>query len=94
MRPQLTSVEAVQKYKIALQFDDGTNGTLDLSKLAGKGIFTLWDQDELFYKVHISDTGAIAWNDDLDIDPLNAYLTVKGFTFAEWQESQLIHAAN
>lgn len=94
MRPQLTTVKAVQKYRLAISFDDGTEGLLDLAHLAGKGVFAAWDEGNLFFAAHVSDTGAIAWNEELDLDALNAYLTLRGMTFDEWKEYQLAHATD
>jgi len=94
MRPQLTNIEAIQPYQLRLQFDDGTAGILDVSGLAGRGVFNAWDNDALFFRPYISETGSIAWNDDLDIDPLNAYLTIKGLSFEEWKQTQLVYATN
>ena len=94
MRPQLTSVVALEKYKLQVQFEDGTSGVLDVSRLAGKGVFAAWDTNNLFSQPYISEVGAIAWNDDLDIDSLNAYLTIKELSFEEWKNSQLVYASN
>ncbi|GAB3548075.1 DUF2442 domain-containing protein [Spirosoma fluminis] len=77
MFPRLTHVEAHEKYNLRLRFDDGTQGVIDLSALVGKGVFSAWDDGNLFLCPFISETGAIAWNEWLDIDANNAYLTLK-----------------
>ncbi|GAB3505690.1 hypothetical protein GCM10027341_37710 [Spirosoma knui] len=94
MFPYLTHVEAPEKYKLRLRFDDGTQGVIDLSALAGKGVFSAWDDDNLFLHPFISVTGAIAWNEWLDIDSNNAYLMLKRMTFDEWKQNKLLHASD
>lgn len=94
MRPELISVNVSRKYIIELGFDDGTLGELDVSKLANRGVFKAWDENDLFFQAYISESGAIAWNDELDIDPLNAYLSLKGISFEKWKQNQSLYAAN
>lgn len=87
-------VTALERYKLALEFSDQTSGLLDVSSLAGKGVFSSWDADDLFFRPYVSETGAIAWNDDLDLDPLKAYLTIRGLSFEEWMVNQKNHASD
>jgi hypothetical protein len=79
-------VRALENYSIHVEFSDGLNGVLDLSHLAGKGVFRDWDKDGLFAKVHIGACGAIEWNEDIDICPDNVYLQLRGLTFEQWQQ--------
>jgi hypothetical protein len=37
--PKVISVIALEKYKIRIKFNDDTEGVLDLSDCAGKGVF-------------------------------------------------------
>jgi hypothetical protein len=84
--PKLKSVQSLNKYRIQILFDDGTTGVLDLSDLAGKGAFMLWDEDDNFNKVFINEeSGAITWPGNLDIDTLTAWLQVKGVTYDEYK---------
>ena len=92
--PALVLVEAFPNYQLRLQFDDGTNGVIDLSNLAGKGVFRAWDDNNLFFKPYINDMGAVAWNDVLDIDSLNAYLTLKNNTFDAWKQHASSHVSD
>ncbi len=48
--PSLTSVEALPMYRLRLQFEGDTQGLIDLSNLAGRGVFKAWDEDNLFFK--------------------------------------------
>jgi hypothetical protein len=54
-------------YKLFIKFSDGKEGIVDLSNLVGKGVFSVWNDQELFKQAYIDVTGAIAWNNDLDI---------------------------
>jgi len=94
MIPVLLSVEALAKYQLKLNFTDGTTGILDVSDLVGKGVFKAWDDNNLFFKPYINEMGAIAWNDFVDIDSLNAYLIIKNITFEEWKQHSLSHASD
>jgi len=88
-------VKALNDYTIFVQFSDGVQGAVDLKHLAHKGVFHEWDKNNLFMQVHISDYGAIAWNDNLDICPDNIYLQLKGLTFEQWQQqNQNYYASN
>ncbi|QJD78047.1 DUF2442 domain-containing protein [Spirosoma rhododendri] len=94
MIPQLTSVTATGKYTLNLLFADGLAGTLDLSDLAGKGVFKIWDEDDLFFHPYISETGSISWNEQVDIDATNAYLKIKGISFDDWRHRSLQYATD
>lgn len=84
--PTLEKVTAIEKYKLFLKYDDGTNGIIDLSDHAGKGVFSYWDEGENFFKAYVNPMGnGIAWSDELDICPDAAYLDLKGLTFEEWK---------
>lgn len=84
--PKAISVTPLEKYKLILSFNDGTTGIVDLSDLAGKGVFTAWDKDDTFSKVFIAqESGAIAWPGNLDIDTLNCYLQIKEMTYSQYK---------
>ncbi len=95
MIAKLTSVKPLDSYAIYVRFSDGTQGTVDLSHLAHKGVFRQWDTNNLFSAVHIDNFGAIAWNEDIDICPDSVWLQLKGISFEEWQhQNQKTYAAN
>lgn len=71
-------VKALSKYKIQVKYTDGIEGIIDLSDLKGKGIFKIWEKPGEFEKVHVDkQSGAIAWNEDIDICPHAIYLELK-----------------
>ena len=70
-------VKAIEKYKIFVKFNDHTEGIADISDLAGKGIFKIWDKNSNFSKVYINtETDGIAWSDEAEIDPETVYKEV------------------
>ncbi|MCY4560599.1 MAG: DUF2442 domain-containing protein [Chloroflexi bacterium] len=72
-----TNVQALAKYRIWLEFDDGVSGEIDLSDVAGSGVFKIWDEPGYFEKVHIAPHRAIAWDDEVELcaDSLHLELT-------------------
>ena len=57
-----TAVEPREGYRIWLSYSDGAAGEVDLSHLAGSGVFAAWNDRALFAAVHITDYDAIAWD--------------------------------
>jgi hypothetical protein len=95
MISKLLEIEALEKYRLSVRFEDGTKVELDLSHLKGKGVFTLWDNYDNFRKVSIDkETGAAAWSREVEIDSTSLYLKVIGKTFDEWKKEQLTHASD
>jgi hypothetical protein len=84
---QIKAIKALPQYEIWLKYDDNTEGVVSLAHLAGKGIFKEWDSNNLFSRVYIdTETNAIAWNENIDIDALNLYLKIKNITFEQYQQ--------
>jgi hypothetical protein len=93
MIPKPIKVRSLKKYKLELTYSDGTTGIVDLSHLANKGVFSIWEKDDVFDKVYIDDeTNAIAWNDEADVCPDALFFKLKNRAFEEWKETQLAHA--
>jgi hypothetical protein len=92
--PKIKAVSAVRKYEILVQFEDGNSGNYDLSHLAGKGVFTVWDNGNTFFDVFISaDSGAITWPGELDIDTITVYCKIKGIEVQTYLKSSSQHAS-
>jgi hypothetical protein len=68
-------VRALPNYRIYLEFADGAKGEVDLSDLAGKGVFDRWNDYE---QVHIGDHREIKWNDDIELCADSLYLKLTG----------------
>ena len=71
-------VKALPNFRIWLRYDDGTQGEIDLSDLAGRGVFKAWDDVAVFGAVRLGSHGAIEWGSDLDICPDAMYLRLTG----------------
>ena len=60
-------VEPRAGYTIWIRYSDGTAGEVDLSHLAGRGVFALWEDRAAFERVHIGSGRAIAWSDQVEL---------------------------
>ena len=78
-----TGVHPRSGYCIWLQYSDGVAGEIDLSHLAGKGVFKIWDELGYFEKVHITPHRAIAWDDDIDLCADALYMELTGKSVEE-----------
>ncbi len=75
---RVAKVTVSGEYRLALVFDDGTAGTVDLSSLAGKGVFELWREPGAFARVRIGSSGELTWDGRVDLCPDALYLKVTG----------------
>ena len=68
---RLVAVEARPNFRLWVRFADGVEGEVDLSDVAGRGVFSRWtDAPEEFAQVVIDEvTGAPNWPGDLDVAP-------------------------
>jgi hypothetical protein len=88
-------VKATEKYKILIRFNEGTEGVLDLSKIAGKGVFKSWEENDNFFKAFINqESDAITWPGEIDIDTLNAYFTIKKISPEDFFKKESQHASH
>lgn len=71
-------------YRIWLRYSDGTSGEVDLSNLAGRGVFQVWNDRSFFESVHVAPHGSIAWDDDIEICPDALYLKLTGKSVEEF----------
>ncbi len=72
------SVKALPNFRLWLRYNDGVEGEVDLSELAGRGVFTVWNDVAFFNSVRLGAHGAIEWGSDLDICPDSMYLRITG----------------
>ena len=75
---RVTKAEALDDYRLDLTFDDGTRGVVDVSDLAGSGVFALWNDYGRFREVRIGDAGELVWGDEVDLCPDSLYLRATG----------------
>ena len=71
-------VKSLPDYRLWLRYVDDVEGEVNLSHLAGRGVFAAWDDYRAFEKVHIGADGAIAWNDEIELCPDALYLRLTG----------------
>ena len=78
--PKPVQVNARSNYRIWLQYDDGTEGEVDLSDLAGRGVFEAWNDATFFGSVRLGPHGAVEWGSDIDLCPDAMYMRLTGKT--------------
>lgn len=67
---RIVEVEARRGYRVWVRFEDGVEGEVDLSDLAGRGVFRQWEEEGEFEKVYVdSETWTIAWPGGIDLAP-------------------------
>lgn len=93
MRILVESVKPLKKYQLLVGFNDGKEGIVDLSHLAGEGVFKSWDEEDHFSKVFISEESkAITWPGEIDIDTYNIYSSITGLHPKEFLKQQTQNA--
>lgn len=71
-------VRALSPLRLWLRYDDGTEGEVDVSDLAGRGVFQAWNDAAFFNSVRLAAHGAIEWGSDIDICSDAMYLRLTG----------------
>jgi len=79
---RLVVAEARTEYRLWVRFDDGLEGEVDLSDVAGKGVFRRWlDHPGEFARVSVdAQTGAPTWPGGLDVAPDGIYRELKSLS--------------
>jgi hypothetical protein len=72
------SVSALPNYRIRVAFSDGAGGTVDLSHLAGQGVFKAWKDERFFAGVHLGPGRQIRWSEEIELCPDAVYLWLTG----------------
>ena len=62
--PTPVNVRALDNLRIWLEYEDGVNGTVDLSDMKDKGVFKAWNDRSFFDRVHIDAKGGVSWGFD------------------------------
>ncbi len=61
-----------------MRYEDAVAGEVDLSRFAGRGVFSALTDRAFFEKVHVSPHGSIAWTDDVELCGDSIYLELTG----------------
>jgi hypothetical protein len=77
---KLLETRVLEGYRVWLRYADGVEGEVDLSDLAGRGVFEAWNDRRFFENVRIDESGALAWGSDIDLCPDALYLRLTGRT--------------
>jgi len=75
---KLNEVKVLAGYRLWLRFSDGVNGEVDLSHLAGRGVFAVWSDRRAFEDCHINQGRALVWGKDVDLCADSLYLQLTG----------------
>lgn len=87
---RVKEVKPLLGFKVWLKFFDGIEGTVDLSDLAGKGVFLKWNDKEYFDSVYVdSESHTIAWPGGIDLCPDALYTEVTGKDIASFLKANV-----
>ncbi|MFH1777559.1 MAG: DUF2442 domain-containing protein [Candidatus Omnitrophota bacterium] len=75
---KIIEVKVLSDYNIWIKYSDGTEGTLNLSHLVGKGVFSSWKNYDKFKEVSIGASGELLWGKETDLCPDSLYLQITG----------------
>jgi hypothetical protein len=75
---KITFAKALAGFRLELRFEDATTSTVDLSDLAGRGVFCAWQQAGVFEQVKINDEGSLEWPGEIDLCADALYLRMTG----------------
>lgn len=71
---KLTDIQPLADHRLRLRFDDGTEGEVDVSDLAGCGVFKAWETSGAFEQVRIGSGGEAVWECGVDLCPDTLYM--------------------
>lgn len=80
---RIVAAEPRGRYRVWLKYKDGVEGEVDLSHLAGRGVFKKWDDGDGFEQVTVGQRGDLRWGEDLDLCPDSLYMKLTGKTVEE-----------
>lgn len=75
---RICKVKVLPEYRLALEFDDGISGIVDLSEAVDKGVFAVWRDPLVFEQVRIGSSGELVWGEQVYLCPDALYLKVTG----------------
>lgn len=76
---RIVEVKPLENYRVWIRFGDGVQGSVDLSDLVGKGVFSAWEDLNFFNSVSVDpESHTIAWEGGIDLCPDSLYAKVLG----------------
>ena len=76
-------VVAREGFRLWLRYDDGACGEVDLSHLAGQGVFAAWSDRAFYERAHITEHRSVAWSDEIELCADALYMRLTGKTVEE-----------
>ncbi len=77
--PRIIEARALDNYRLHLEFEDGVEGTVDLSEMVGRRVFSAWSDPDFFARVTVDpETRTVAWPGGIDLCPDQLYYDVAG----------------
>jgi hypothetical protein len=67
--PRVISVQPLQDYRLAVRFEDGVEGVIDLHERLFGPVFEPLRDPAVFQTVFVDDFGAVAWPNGADLAP-------------------------
>lgn len=83
MEPRIVGARAIGSFHLALDFTDGSSGTVDLASwIRGRGgVFAPLQDPSFFALVSVDvDAGTVVWPNGVDLDPDMLYEATHGAT--------------
>jgi hypothetical protein len=78
MKFKLKDVQVQSGFRLHLRYEDGVEGDVDLSDIAGRGVFKTWDDRAVFENVRITSGGGLEWPGSIDLCEDALYLRITG----------------
>lgn len=75
---KLLEAKPLQPHRVWLRYEDGKEGVVDLSDLAGRGVFEALNDTEFFGRANIGEYGELRWSEEIDLDPDMLYMRLTG----------------
>ncbi|MDF3128851.1 DUF2442 domain-containing protein [Kiritimatiellaeota bacterium B1221] len=74
----LIEIRPNENFNLFLRYNDGTSGVVDLSRYAGRGVFSAWLKPGVFEQVKLAEAGHPEWSGGIDLCPDSLYMQLTG----------------
>jgi hypothetical protein len=78
--PKLLEVRPLSQFMLWVRYEDGAEGEVNLTDLAGRGVFKSWEEPGFFQSVTIGAQGELSWGEDIDLCPDAVYMRLTAKT--------------